>query len=115
MSSWRITGINERDRVTFTTGLLWFGGVLVLLFGFAVGYAARSDDIRHYAESRRRYWEQQQPEPVEPVPQVVHAVAERVPTQAPVVVHVHLPGLPTAPMLWPPVVEGQLIRELDRG
>jgi len=94
--------------MTASVGLWWLAGMVVVMFGFAVGFAARGNDNRRYYANRERYRAAQ----VEPPPQLVHAVTER--AEALVVVHVHLPGLPQpAPVVgWPRVVDGQVIREL---
>lgn len=94
--------------MSFLAGLLWIGAVLVLVFGFAVGYAARGDDNRRYYANQNEYL----PE-LEPARPVVHAVAER--PAPPVVVNLVLPpGFPQPSGLWPGVVEGQVLRELPR-
>ena len=102
------TGRTASSGVTVQAGLLLITTVVVLMVGFAVGFAARGDDNRRYHASRERYLASQ----LEPAPQVVHAIAERDPS--PVVVNLYIPGLPQpvpAPV-WPSVVEGQVIREL---
>lgn len=83
--------------MSILVGLYWAGAVLVLILGFAVGYAARGDENRHYFASRQRYEDSLTPAPA---PQPVTATAHRVlPQPAPQnVTNVYLapahPGMP---------------------
>lgn len=102
-----------------TTGLIWAGGILIAMGWFAIGWVARGQENRHYAESRLRHLAQQAVVAHrEPLAYHPRWDVERVPAPAPAVVHVHL----TAPVLAPrgqpaglPVVEGQLVHELPAG
>jgi len=73
--------------MSFLTGLLWLGVVVVFIFGFGVGYAARGNDTRGWYESGY------QPEPVPQIVAPIPATAERVlPPQPPAVVNVWVAG-----------------------
>lgn len=93
----------------FMAGML--GGVIpglmfgTVLFTVAGWFTARDSYCRH------RYSE---PEPLPlAAPPPVRVAADRVPAPTPVVVNVVIPGLPQpAPVMWPGVVEGQIVREL---
>lgn len=97
--------------VTFMAGML--GGIVpglvfgTVLFTVAGWFVARDSYCSH------RYSE---PAPL-PVaaPPPVRVAADRVPAPAQVVVQFVIPGLPqSAPVMWPGVVEGQIVHELPR-
>jgi hypothetical protein len=96
--------------MTFLAGMLGgivpglvFGTVLFTVLGW---FVARDSYCRH------RYSEPA-PQPVA-APGPVRVSADRVPAApVPVVVNVFIPGLPQpAPVMWPNVVEGQVVHEL---
>jgi hypothetical protein len=93
-------------------GLLWMAGILIAMGWFAIGWVARGQENRKYAESRLRYLANQAiGDQWEFMDARARWEAERVPRESPTVVNVFMaaPGVP-APR--PPVIDGEVVRAL---
>lgn len=90
-------------------GLLWMGGILIAMGWFAIGWIARGQENRKYAESRLRHLADQA---IEDQREFVEArarwEAERAPRESPTVVNVFLAS-PSAPARRPPVIDGEVV------
>ena len=96
------------------TGLLWMAGVLIAMGWFAIGWVARGQENRKYAESRLRHLANQAMEDQwEFVEARARWEAEREP---PTVVNVFMtaPGTPgpSIPGPRPPVIDGEVVHAL---
>jgi hypothetical protein len=95
-------------------GLLWMGGILIAMGWFAIGWIARGQENRKYAESRLRHLADQA---IEDQWEFVEARAwwdaERVPRESPTVVNVYLSS-PRVPAPRPTVIEGEVLPALPR-
>jgi hypothetical protein len=95
-------------------GLLWMGGILIAMGWFAIGWIARGQENRKYAESRLRHLADQA---IEDQWEFVEArarwEAERPPRESPTVVNVFMasPGVaaPSVPGPRPPVIDGEVV------
>lgn len=99
------------------TGLLTIGAILLAAGWFAIGWTARGQENRKYAESRLRTLAAQSA--AQQIEQTTWVQARRAPVEPPPigqpVIHVHMPPTITAPM-WPqppvinqsiPMIEGR--------
>jgi hypothetical protein len=91
-------------------GLLWMGGILIAMGWFAIGWIARGQENRKYAENRLRYLADQA---IEDQWEFVEArawwEATRAHQQSPTVVFVASPSVP-APR--PAVIDGEVVPAL---
>ena len=92
-----------------------FGLVIGLAAGFALGWAARRDDARHYLESRERYWRGLLAEALAERDDAVSAVRLEPVAPAQTVVHVHVAA--ASPGVWQssPAIDAEVVRELAGG
>jgi hypothetical protein len=97
-------------------GLLWMGGILIAVGWFAIGWVARGQENRKYAESRLRYF----------VDQAIHDQRElldsrawwdsdRLPRETPTVVNVYVAAPPVPAWSPPPVIDAQVVPALPAG
>ncbi|MDQ3762369.1 MAG: hypothetical protein M3460_12005 [Actinomycetota bacterium] len=99
-----------------TVGFLWMGAILVAMGWFAIGWVARGQENRKYAESRLRHFANQA---LQNQHELVEArtrwESERVPEQRPTVVNVYVaaPSVPIWPQ--PPVIDAQVVPALPTG
>ncbi|MBV9648986.1 MAG: hypothetical protein JO296_02460 [Pseudonocardiales bacterium] len=90
-------------------GLLWMGGILIAMGWFAIGWIARGQENRKYAESRlRRLADRAMEDQWDLIEARARWDAERVPRDSPTVVNVYLapPDVP-APRPW--VIDGEIV------
>ncbi|HET9255260.1 MAG TPA: hypothetical protein VFO16_08675 [Pseudonocardiaceae bacterium] len=94
------------------TGLFLMAGVLIAMGWFAIGWVARGQENRKYAESRLRYLADQA---IEEQREFIEArarwEAERVPQDSPTVVNVFI-AAPPIPSPRSAVIDGEVIRAL---
>lgn len=94
-------------------GLLWMGGILIAMGWFAIGWIARGQENRKYAESRLRHLADQV---IEDQWELLEArarwEAERVPRESPTVMNVYLTA-PRAGSL-PSVIDGEVVATSPR-
>jgi hypothetical protein len=95
-------------------GLLWMGAILIAMGWFAIGWIARGQENRKYAESRLRclsdraigdQWEY--------VEARARWEAERLPRESPTVVNVFM-ATPRVPSPRPSVIDGEVIATLPK-
>ena len=95
-------------------GLLWMGGILIAMGWFAIGWIARGQENRKYAENRLRYLADQA---VEDQWEFIEArarwEAQRVPQQSPTVVKVFMAS-PSDPAARPQVIDGEVLPALPK-
>jgi hypothetical protein len=98
------------------TPVVWLVLLVVAVGGFCVGWAGRGDTNRARQDSADRYHAGQLAAELDACRQElarVSAVQPPTPGAAPAVVHVHL-AMPALYQGWAqPVVEGQIVRELE--
>src|SRR5262249_40375885 len=104
--------VRRRGRTAMATGLLWMAGVLIAMGWFAIGWVARGQENRKYAESRlRRLADQVIDDQWEFIEARARWEAERMPRESPTVVNVFMttPGIPASR---PAVIDGEVVRAL---
>jgi hypothetical protein len=90
-------------------GLLWMGAILIAMGWFAIGWIARGQENRKYAESRLRCLADRAIEDQwEYVEARARWEAERAPRESPTVVNVFL-APPRVPSPRPPVIDGEVV------
>jgi hypothetical protein len=93
-------------------GLLWMAGILIAMGWFAIGWIARGQENRKYAESRLKYLADQAIEDQwEFVAARARWEAERLRCQPPTVMNMYLAPR-DVPEPRPPVIDGEVIRAL---
>lgn len=98
-------------------GLLWMGGILIAMGWFAIGWVARGQENRKYAESRLRHYAKQA---IRDQRELAEGPAwwesERVYPETPSVVNVYLTA--SSVPAWQPqptVIDGEVVRALPAG
>jgi hypothetical protein len=95
-------------------GLLWMGGILIAMGWFAIGWIARGQENRKYAESRlRRLADRAIEDQWDLIEARARWEAERVPRDPPTVVNVYL-SPPAVPTPRTPVIDGEIVPSVPR-
>jgi hypothetical protein len=95
-------------------GLLWMGGILIAMGWFAIGWIARGQENRKYAESRlRRLADRAIEDQWDLIEARARWEAERVPRDIPTVVNPTVVNVylapPDVPTPRPPVIDGEIV------